>query len=1293
MKNYILFILSIWLVSSVFSQSNEDVWMHPNKGQWENIILHKLDLAGGDMFVTRHGMTFHFNNAGEISHNHSSSDPDHQTVEFLKGQVITYNFSGANFGGSTQDSRPAPFYDNYYLGNDPSKWKGEVYAIGQTRLPNFLPGVDMIYEGGTDAIKYTLELAPNINPSTIQAEIEGADKITLLKNGKLNIQHRFGIIHESKPVAWQIVDEKRIEVKVEFTLNGNKLSYTLGNYDPNYPLVIDPSLNFSSFSGSTADNWGSTATPDSQGNVFGGGIVFAAGYPTTTGAYDNSYNGVPGITTVDVAITKFTSNGTSLLYSTYLGGASSEFPSSMVCGANNELYVLGFTGSSNFPMVGGYDMTYGGGAAFVKYTMNYNGSDIFIARFNANGTAILSSTYLGGSQNDGINDFSANYNYGDSYRGEISLDANYNVYITSCTLSSNFPTVGSGGQSFQGNQSAVAVKLNQSLSNVLWSRYLSGNGSDAGMSIQIASDGSVYVAGGSNSPSMGFSGGVSSVNSGGLADGFVMKLNGVNGATLAGTFIGTNEYDYAFFVQLDVNDDPYVLGQSTASYPITPGKYGTANSGLFLRKFTNNLSSIQWTTMIGAGSGTVEISPTAFLVSDCFDIYIAGWGGPLNNQLGVGNGSTTNGFFVTPDAYQLTTTGNDFYLLVLNSNASAIKYATFMGGNSAAPKHVDGGTSRFDKSGRVYHAVCGACGGIANGFTTTPSAYSTTNNSFNCNMAVFKFDLSVIVPLINVLDPLICYPEPVVFQNLTVNADIFNWSFGDGTFSNVQSPSHIYPGPGTYIVTLIASDSAGCYQADTSTYIIDIGDFSGGIVQPTDTLCEGESYQLQATGGGTYLWSPPQFLDDPTSATPVATVNVTTAFTVIVADSCGADTLSATLYVHPRNTGISNDTNLCIGQNVGLWASGGGTYSWSPTTYLSNPNIGTPLCTPDSTITYTVTITTPDSCVFQEQVTVTVFYDPPVPIMDDTVRVCAFTSQSVTVSGADTYSWNPSPYLNPQVGATVFVSPINGQYFVCNFTNACATLVDSIYAEVIHPDISGFGDTTICRGDYAILSASGGVSYEWEPNAQNINTDGSLVQVNPFFNTNYSVIGQDIYGCFDTAFVQVDLYPITEVSTDVKVYAIIGEIVELNAVGSPPGGNYQWFPPDHLTCPNCATTEATPNADFMYDVIYTDLNGCQAKAGVQLIYDASIYIPNTFTPDDDEFNGLFSVVPINVKIFKLDIYNRWGELIHVMTESANYWDGTFKGIKSPDGVYTWKIVYNDLYEKPHQRTGHVTLIR
>ncbi|MGJ8661406.1 MAG: gliding motility-associated C-terminal domain-containing protein, partial [Bacteroidota bacterium] len=1237
--------------------------------------------------------TFHFHTG---AHSHAEKTIDNHND--FKGHLLRNTFLGSDYSGNTINQDESSFYSNYYIGNDQSKWKSFVRSYHKTQLPNFYPGVKMEYAGENGALKYSFIVQPNVDPSIIKSQIEGAEKIKIDKNGDLNIYHSLGIITENKPVAWQIINDEKKTVNVAFKLNDSILSYSIGNYDPNYELIIDPNLTFSTFSGSTADNWGSTATPDDLGNVFAGGIVFGQGLPTTTGAYDQTFNGTSVFNqNFDVGIMKFTSDGASLLFSTYLGGATSnEFPSSMVCGANGELYVLGMTGSSDFPTVNAYDPTFNGGISFVPQSGSapIPGSDVFITRFNPNGTAILSSTFVGGSGNDGYNGSTTlKYNYGDEYRGEITLDSIYNVYVATSTTSSNFPLVGSGGQTMQGLQSAVAFKMNSTLSSLLWSRYISGTGADAGYSIQVAYNGNVFVAGGTTSSNLSLVSGEDLTFNGGISDGFLIKLNPLTGQTINGTYIGQNEYDQVYLVQTDVQNDPYVVGQSESSFAITPGKYGNANSGQFIRKYTNNLSAIQWTTMIGASSGHVELSPTAFLVSDCGDIYLAGWGGPLNVLLSQATNSTVTGFPVTSDAYQATTLGDNFYLAVLGTNASTLKYATFFGGLSNSNKHVDGGTSRFDKHGRVYHAVCAACGGNSSGFTSTTGAWSTTNNSSNCNLAAFKFDLSVIVPLITVLDPLICYPEPVFFQNNTINADNFYWTFGDGTSSTVQSPSHVYPGAGSYTVTLVAWDALGCYQADTSSFVIDVGDFQGGLVQPTDTICIGGTYQLHATGGQTYQWTPGQFLDDSTSSDPFATIDTTTVFTVIISDSCGADTLSCTLNVFNEILTASNDTNICIGNDVPLFASGAANYSWSPSTFLNDPNIANPISSPTQTINYVVTGTTANGCVYTENVEITVFTNPPAPVMDDTIRICVYSTQSTTVSGGVSYMWYPNTNITPNTGPTVSLSPIQDMYYYCDFTNSCGTVTDSIFADVLFPSIQSFGDTTICPGDAAVIGATGAVNYIWSPAGTLSSSSGNPVSARPLLNTNYQVVGIDADGCLDTAFVNVMVYPKPIVSVPTNYLAFFGEPVEITATSNVPG-TFTWSPSDHLSCTVCATTYAEPNQEFLYTVSFVDQNGCLASSGVKLTYDPIVYIPNTFTPDQDEFNQVFYVVHSNIKSFKMYIYDRWGEQIHEMREYANFWDGTFSNNKvCPDGVYSWKLIYYDFYEKPHVMTGHVNLVR
>ena len=224
----------------------------------------------------------------------------------------------------------------------------------------------------------------------------------------------------------------------------------------------------------------------------------------------------------------------------------------------------------------------------------------------------------------------------------------------------------------------MILKLNSNLSSLLWSTYFGGSGLESGNSITIGTNGSVYVAGGTSSNSIP----VNSVNdlsfNGGLSDGYALRINSGNGSFQSGTFMGLSEYDQSYFIRVDVYNFPYVFGQTESSWPISAGCYGIANSGQYLRKYSTDLSTISWTTMIGASSGHVEISPTAFLISNCYDIYFAGWGGILN-QSGQATFSSTNVFQTTPDAYQGATNGSNFYVAVLDQDASSLKYATFMG--------------------------------------------------------------------------------------------------------------------------------------------------------------------------------------------------------------------------------------------------------------------------------------------------------------------------------------------------------------------------------------------------------------------------------------------------------------------------------------------------------------------------------------------------------------------------------------------------------------------------------------
>lgn len=1296
MKAFI-FVFLFMISCVVFSQ---DTWMHSNNGQWESPINYKIDLQLGAMYIEDDGFTYLLSDV-KTKHNHNHDEHKEVEHEDYKFHVIKSKFVNSTWSGSLKEENRSHFYNNYLMGNDSSKWKGKVRSFSKVTYENFYEGVDLLMDGSQGGFKYSLIVEPNRDIKKIAIEYTGQTSIRIGDEGNLIVENRFGEIIEEKPVAWTVNEQngKKTKVKVNFHLEKNKVQFVFPEgYDSSEELIIDPNITFSTYTGSTADNWGMTATPDANGNLFGGGVIFSLGiYPTTTGAYSSAFAGGG----VDVGITKFTSDGTSLIYSTYIGGDGSETPNSIVCNPNGELFIFGITSSTNFPMAGVPFSASNSGGPNVSASGNglgfSEGNDLFVTRLSADGTSIIASTYVGGSSNDGLNTSNLAHNYGDQFRGEIDLDANGDVYVVSLSYSADFPTAGVAS-SLSGTQDAVAFKMPPALNTMIWSRFIGGSNIETGNSVHVSSTGEVYVSGGTNSSNMPLSNGFDLTFGGGDSDGYLVRMDGVTGNILSGTYIGVNEYDQAYFVEVDKDDNVYVLGQSESDLGITPGLYGNPNSGQFLEKYSTDLLTQEWKTMIGGGTGHVEFSPTALLVSDCNDIYISGWGGTTNQNGGQAAFSTVQGCAVTADAYQSTTDGSNFYIAVLAEDASYLKYGTFMGGFSNSADHVDGGTSRFDKAGRIYHAVCASCG-ETNGFTVTPGAWAGTNLSLSsagtprCNMATFKFELNTIEAIVSDPNPVVCLPDPVVFSNNSANGNQFFWDFGDNSATSTDvNPSHLYPGPGTYEVTLVVTDSNECFSSDTVMFDVFIGDFVGFVTDPTGDICPYEPYQLEASGGSSYSWSPGVFLDDSTSATPIAIISETTTFTVIVSDTCGADTLQVTVNVFAPQYTISDDVEICIGDSTILSVTGGVSYTWSPGQYLNDPQVANPVCTPEETLQYNVEIISPEGCVLNDSVLVEVFYEEPNSLMPDSLWLCQGGTVDINVSGAESYFWYPNVDISNINTSSVTVSPSNEMYYYCEFSNVCAFIVDSVFISIVKPWVGAGNDTIICPREVATIWATGGISYLWSPSSGLNSTVASLVSASPSIPTMYYVEGTDEFGCkaYDSVF--VDLFPSAQIIASPDVYAFEGDVVQLSAT-STTGGAFIWEPAEFLSCVVCVSPVANPNQEYTYTVSYTDENGCSDTDTVNIYYDPIIYVPNTFTPDGNTYNNTFFAKGGNISEFNIRIFNRWGELVFESNDINIGWDGTYEGLLCQDGTYVWKINIVGIAGQLEELVGHVNLLR
>lgn len=1006
-----------------------------NKGQWDKKVLYKAQLDGGALYLEKNAFTYHFYDKETLRKSHVSNSNKISPINTSAFKVNFVNASPTVVNALHSYSN----FDNYFIGNDHSEWASKVRHYKEIHYKEIYSNIQLEIQGLDNSIKYNFIVGRQGDPKKIIMDYQGVKEISIEKNS-LKITTSINEIIEQEPYAYQVIEGKKVNVPCSFQLVDKRVSFIFDKgYDPTNELIIDPVLIFASYSGSTADNFGMTATYDNKGNLYSGGTAFDIGYPTTIGAYDSTYNGIVADGRTDVVISKYDSSGAKLIYSTYIGGATStEIVSSLIVNSNNELMLYGATGSSDFPVtVNAYDTTFNGGTALsfpLNGTLYGNGTDIYVSRFSADGTNLLASTFIGGSQNDGINDSPAlTFNYGDYYRGEITIDNLGNCYIASCTYSSDFPfTTGVFQPIHKGGLEGCIFKMNENLSTLLWSSFLGGAGDEGAYALTLDDSAIVYVTGGTNSADFPSTTGVyDSTFNGGRADGYIARISKDGSSILKSTFLGTDKYDQSYFVQLDKNGNIYVLGQTLGAFPVTPGVYSNPNSGQFINMFSNSLDVLSWGTVFGNGNG-VNISPSAFLVDDCENIYVSGWGGNIITEV------RTFNMPITSDAFQKTTDGFNFYLILLSKNATSLIYATYFGGDQSQ-EHVDGGTSRFDKKGIVYQSVCAGCRGN-NDFPTTPGAWSRTNNSDNCNNGVFKFnfDFKIAVSEFTVNYIGGCAPLTVTFEKNNSPSARFLWDFGKGdTTSTVRNPTREFTNPGTYLVKLKATDSLSCNVSDSTYKYVTVkepvkSDFDFSIFQCSTKVNFYDSSKVTNDSVSTWIWD---FGDSLTAFTkdPVHSFAHEGTYDVklISGTSYGCtDTVTVQVEMKNKVVSVNKDTNICIGNPALLKASGGINYIWLPSESLNNNSIDNPVAKPGVTTTYTVFVTTvnsySDTCISNLTTVVNVFFPTFTATASsdrDTILKGESTKVHVLPNTKYSFLWNPSNSLNTATMANVIATP------------------------------------------------------------------------------------------------------------------------------------------------------------------------------------------------------------------------------------------------------------------------------
>lgn len=784
MRHFLLFVFVAIGVTAWSHDPHPSFDFKANKGQWHENVRYKSEQGAATLFLEDGGFTWCLIHPEDLEEVHDilKLPEEEQALHLLRMHAVKVHFENGltpNVVGQEKND----FYFNYFVGNNPEKWASHVESFRAVRYSGIWDGVGMRAYNSGERMKYDFLVAPGADVSQIELRYEGAESIAIV-GGELHITTSVGVMIEQAPYAYQLNGSQINEVACHFELDGDRVRFTLPEgYDSSRQLVIDPIVIASTLSGATgSSNYGHCAAFDIAGNIYTGAINFGTGYPTTAGAFQMTTVG----NSTTIAISKLNPDGTNLVWASLLGGGSPDYPHSLIVNDQQELYVLGSTTSNNFPVTANaYDQTNNGAA------------DITVSAFSADGASLIGSTYLGGSANDGRNLVGGNY--GDTYRGEIYLDVNDRPIVASFTSSTNFPTTNGAFQTANaGGQDAVLFCLNPNLSNLVYSTYLGGSNNDAGFGVRSRVDGSVYIVGATSGGGFPTTAGAYQTNflGGGPApgrDGFIARFNPTATTLEACTFWATDEEDKTFFIDLDNSEDVYVYGQSGGDIPVTEGVYSEPNGTLFISKFDPMLSNLLVGTRVAAGGWGFGGAPVAFLVDRCDNVYIS-------------THQANSGLPTTPDA---VFTNGGFYLAAYGADLETLEFSTYYTGN-----HVDGGTSRFDKSGIVYQGVCS--GG---GFNTNPNAWAPVQNT-GWDIGVFKMDFQVsgvnasLTASAEALNG--CAPHTVDFNNFSVG-NIYEWDFGDGApVSNEFEPSHTYTEPGLYTVQLISMDSLSCNLADTA---------------------------------------------------------------------------------------------------------------------------------------------------------------------------------------------------------------------------------------------------------------------------------------------------------------------------------------------------------------------------------------------------------------------------------------------------------------------------------------------
>lgn len=604
----------------------------------------------------------------------------------IKGINLIWRFLNAHSDMSVEGAAQETGKINYLRGGDPQNHYTNLPIYREVAYRQVWPGIDVVFQGKQGMFKYDVLLQPGGLVDDIRIGFEGADGIRVDDIGNLLIDTPFGTLTDVSPVAYQEIDDKRLSIDCRFVIRSeadgsqNIGFEMLEEVDHHYPLVIDPILLYSTYLGGSAFDSGNGIAVDASGNAYVTGFTQSSDFPTTPGAFDISLTG-----SQDAFVTKLNADGTALVYSTYLGGSDTDTGDAIAVDAFGNAYVTGSTQSSDFPTtLGAYDTTLGGVV------------DAFVTKLNATGTALLYSTYLGGSGLD--------------RGGGITVDASGNAYVTGFTQSNDFPTTPGAFQTIMnGTEDAFVTKLNAAGTALVFSTFLGGGGSDTGNAIAVDAAGNVYVAGDTGSADFPTTLGAYDTTFNGISDVFITKMNAAGTALIYSTYIGGSITDQSSGIAIDASGNAYVTGFTQSSdYPTTPGAFDTVFNASgsfdgFVTKLNPTGTALVYSTFLGGENDDFGVG----IAVDAF-----------GNAFVTGRTDSTD-FPTTPGAFDTSLNGiQDAFITRFSLTGSNVLFSSYLGGGGI---DVALGIA-LDPFANAY--VTGQT--TSSDFPTTPGAFDTS---------------------------------------------------------------------------------------------------------------------------------------------------------------------------------------------------------------------------------------------------------------------------------------------------------------------------------------------------------------------------------------------------------------------------------------------------------------------------------------------------------------------------------------------------------------------------------------